>query len=133
MPTGAVLLVRIRHPLIESQLNRLRELFLAENHLAEEDFYVDGPLVVVRHPDEGPMPIRDESSLWINANLYRAYFGPGYERGNLELITRCAKWLEENIPGGEVWYGHDADDDNLRPFGPSERRALLSLKGGRET
>jgi hypothetical protein len=133
MPTGAVLLVRTRHPLSEFQLCRLRELFLAENHLGEEDFYVGGPLIAVRHPDEGPMPVRDEGSLWLNANLYRAYFGPGYERGDVELLTRCAAWLESNIPEGEVWYGHDVDDENLRPFGPAERRALLSLKQGHGT
>lgn len=131
MPTGAVLLVRTQSPLGEPQLRRLRELFVAENHLNGDDFYSDGPLTVVRSPDEGPMPLGDEGGLWINANIRRAYFGPGYERGDVGLLTRCAAWLESNIPGGEVWYGHDVDDDNLRPFGAAERRALLSLKEGR--
>ena len=128
MPTGAVLLVRTQLPLSESQLVRLRELFLAENHLGEEDFYPGGPLVVIRNPNEGPMPIEGGRSLWLDTNILRAYFGPGYERGDVELLTRCAAWLEGNIPGGEVWYGHDVDDDNLRPFGAAERLSLLRLK-----
>ena len=128
MPTGAVLLVCTRSSLGESQLHLLRERFLAENHLDQEDFRAGGPLVVINNPSEGPMPIRDEGCLWLNANLYRSYFGAGYERGDAELLTRCAAWLERNVPDGEVWYGHDVDDDNLRPFGPDERQALLRLK-----
>ena len=133
MPTGAVILVRTHASLVESQLQRLRELFLADNDLDKDDFYLDGPLKVIPSPEEGPMPLRDESSLWINANICMSYFGPGYERGDVELLTRCAAWLESNVPGGEVWYGHDVGDDNLRPFGAAERRALLSLKEGRRT
>jgi hypothetical protein len=129
MPTGAVLLVRMQRSLSESELGRLREQFLAENRLSEDDFYPGGPLIIIRDENEGPMPIRDGRSLWINTNILRSYFGPGYTRGDVELITRCAAWLESHVPGGEVWYGHDVDDDNLRPFGPAERRALLDLKG----
>ena len=130
MPTGAVILVRTPSALSESQLHSLRELFLAENHLSKDDFYSGGPLTIIRNPAEGPMPIRDENSLWLNVNIYRSYFGPGYERGDVELLTRCATWLESNIPGSEVWYGHDVNDDNLRPFGAAEREALLRLKEG---
>jgi hypothetical protein len=133
MPTGAVLLVRTQRPLSDSQLSRLRELFLAENQLGEGDFYPDGPLIIIRSRNEGPIPIEDGRSLWLDTNILRSYFGPGYQRGDVELLTRCAAWLESNVPGGEVWYGHDVDDDNLRPFGAAERRALLDLQGPRGT
>ena len=120
MPTGAVLLARTQSPLSESQLHRLRERFVAENHLDQEDFYPGGPLVVINNPDEGPMPIKDEGSVWLTSNIVTAYFGPGYERGDPKLLTRCAEWLERTVPGAEVWYGHDVGDENLRPFGPAE-------------
>lgn len=90
MPTGAVLLVRMQRSLSESALARLRELFLAENRLGEDDFYPGGPLIIIRHPNEGPMPIRDGRSLRLNTNIFRSYFGPGYKRGDVELITGTA-------------------------------------------
>jgi hypothetical protein len=126
MPTGAVLLAELPRPVEEAELARLRTEM--------EDFYVDGPFHVVRSRADGPVPTSgDERSTWIAVNLWRAYFSPEYPRGDITIIVRCAEWLEARLAGCRMWYGHDVDDDNLAPFSPERRRALLAHAKGIRT
>ena len=125
---AAVVNVRVPHGLPDALLAVLRERLPVECGLSDDDFYIGGPLTL--EPDEWAMPARDGVSRWYRANLYHAFWSPEYRRGDPEMIVRVAAWLEANVPGGEVWYGHDVSDD-LRPFGPAARAELLSLwRGG---
>jgi len=124
---SAVINVRLPHPLTAECLTLLRQRLPAECGLTDEDFYIDGPLVP--EPHEWAMPVQDGVSRWYRANLYRAFYSPDYQRGDPPLLVRVAEWLEVNMPGGEVWYGHDGSDD-LRPFGPAARAELLAFWGG---
>jgi hypothetical protein len=127
MPTGAVLLAELPRPADEAELARLRGDIVAELHLVRDDFYVDGPLRVIRSRSDGPIPTAgDDRSTWIEVNLWRAYFSPEYPRGDIGTIVRCAEWLEARLPGCRMWYGHDVDDDNIAPFPPERRRTLLA-------
>ena len=123
MALAAVVNVRVPCGLPDDRLAALRERLPAECGLATDDFYVGGPLTP--EPDEWAMPVRDGTSRWYRANLYRAFWSPAYRRGDPPMLVRVAAWLEANVPGCEVWYGHDGSDD-LHPFGPAARAELLS-------
>lgn len=64
--------------------------------------------------------------VWYDLGVCRVYYGKGYERGDVQWFLTFAEWIESHIDGCEVWYGHDADLDALRPFGVNERTALLA-------
>ena len=105
MPIGAVLLVRTQSSLSESELHRLRELFMTENRLGEDDFYSGGPLVVIRNPAEGPMPLRDEKSLWLDANDLQGVFRAGVREGRRKAHhwVRSVAGEQYHGRGGLVW------------------------------
>ncbi len=129
MPTGAVLLAELPRPLEDAKLARLRGDLAAELHLDRDDVHIEGPLRVVRSRADGPMPMSgDERNTWVEVNLWRAYFSPEYPRGDIATIVRCADWLEARLPGCRMWYG--VDDDNIAPFPPERRRALLAHAKG---
>jgi hypothetical protein len=67
----------------------------------------------------------DESSVWLDLNLWKSYYGAGYERGDPELFIRSAEWLEQHLPGSEIYYGHDVNDQNISRFDSAARNALL--------
>ncbi len=128
MPVGAVLLARLRYTPHHETLEVLRTNLLKDLSLdAEEHFYSDGPLVLVKNSEEGPIPthtLHDTDDCWVNINLHRAYYGLGYERGDLPLFIACAEWLETHLCGCEVWYGHDTGDDHLHLFDHTARQKL---------
>ena len=120
--------VRLDQPLPPAVAQSLREEFMQATGLALEDFYhPTGPLIVVDEEDRPYMPVKDETSFWLNVNLWRNYFGPGYNRGNAELFVAVAEWLEQQLPGAEVYYGHDVDDENVSRFDEPARKELLEL------
>lgn len=59
----------------------------------------------------------------LKINTTNRYYGPGYERGPVLDFINLAGWLDERLPGCQVWYGPD-HDDAPRPFTNEERRAL---------
>jgi hypothetical protein len=130
MPVGAIVLARVRHTLEESALQSLRERLVTDLSLdLEEHFYCNGPLIIVKNQNEGPIPTKaanDVRDCWINVNFNWAYYGPGYERGDLELFVICAEWLETQLPGSEIWYGHDVEDDNLHLFAQATRDKFMA-------
>ena len=67
----------------------------------------------------------DADGVWYDLGVCHVYYGEGYERGDVLWFTTLAEWLESHIDGCEVWYGHDADSEALKPFGFSERATLL--------
>ena len=101
--------------------------------LTAEDFHVSGPLQVVPEADQQYMPIKDPHRVWLDVNLWKPYYSPDYERGNPELFVKCAEWLEQRLPGCEIFYGHDVGEENLILFdGPAKRKLLAnySQSGG---
>ena len=127
MALAAVINVRVPGGLSDDLLAALRDRLLADCELTADDFYVGGPLTP--EPDEWAMPVQDGAGRWYRANLYWAFWSLVYQRGDPPALVRVAAWLEANVPGGEVWYGHD-DTDDLCLFGPAARAALLSLWRG---
>ncbi len=113
------------------ELQSLRDEFMQAMTLTLEDFYHTGPLIVVQEDDRVYMPVKDESSAWLNVNLWRSYFGPGYKRGHPELFVKAAEWLEQRLPAAEAYYGHDVDDENVSRFDGPAREELLDLYYGR--
>lgn len=106
-------------------LPALRAEFMQAMSLNEEDFYIEGALKLLVEEDRGFMPVRDETSVWLDVNLWKSYYGVGYERGNIELFVRCAEWLEQRLPGCEVYYGHDVGDENVALFDKPARDKLM--------
>jgi hypothetical protein len=121
MPTGAVLLVRLPSLPDWGEPNRWRRDLLTE--FDPEKFSYDGPLRQIRRSDHWTLPVQDNST-WFDVAIEEAYYGKGYERGNLTLLIRVAEWLESRIPGAEIWYGHDSADESVAPFGPAQRGVL---------
>ncbi|WP_166823719.1 hypothetical protein [Thalassoroseus pseudoceratinae] len=62
---------------------------------------------------------------WLDVGIMKTYYGKGYERGDIEYIVTIARWLENRIPGSQVWYGHDATDESMRLFNEHERESIL--------
>ena len=127
MPTAVKMYVRLDHPLSPAEVESLREEFMQAMTLTLEDFYYTGPIVIVSAEDRPYVPVKDETSCWLDVNLWRSYFGPGYERGNAELFVRVAEWLEQRWPGAEIFYGHDVNDENVSRFDDAMRKELLEL------
>jgi hypothetical protein len=127
MPTAVKMYVSLDQPLLPAEVQSLREEFMQVMTLTSEDFYYTGPMVIVTEEDRPYMPVKDETSFWLDVNLWRSYFGPGYRRGNAELFVKVAEWLEQRLPGAEIYYGHDVNDENVSRFDEAARRELLDL------
>ena len=125
MPTGVKLYVRLHRLPSAEELESLRIECMQAMDLAADDFYLSGPLTVVQPEDRSYMPVNDESSVWLNVNLWKPYYGPGYERGDPELFVKVADWLEQRLHGSEIYYGHDVSDENVSLFDRSARDKLL--------
>lgn len=125
MPTAVKMYVKLPTLPATEELDSLRSEFMQAMDLTAEDFYVSGPLIVVPIEDHKYMPEKDAHATWLEVNLWRAYYGPGYERGNPELFVICSEWLEQRVPGAAVYYGHDVDDENVTLFDPEARENLL--------
>lgn len=91
MPTNVRIMVQWEQPLTESELVPLREALCAELGLnREDDFYQDGPLRFVFDPNahydyalsNGQLLTPPLACSWFDTNICRAYYGPGYERGD---------------------------------------------------
>lgn len=119
-----LLYLRLAEPLSDAALDDLRTRFVSDLELNPDDDLMAPwvPLQLFEYPQFLPGP----SAYWYEANLVESYFGPGYERGYLPLLLRCAEWLETAAPSGEVWYGNDVSDESVRAFGPEARAELLA-------
>jgi hypothetical protein len=62
----------------------------------------------------------------LRVSLWSRYYGKGYERGDILVLSATAEWLEANIPGCEVWYGGDSSGVCLELFDDYARRAFRS-------
>ena len=119
--------IRLDQPLSPAGVQSLREEFMQAMSLTLEDFYHTGPLVIATEEDRPYMPVQDATSFWLDVNLWRSYFGPGYKRGNAELFVKVAEWFEQRLPGAEVYYGHDVGHENVSRFDEPARKELLEL------
>jgi hypothetical protein len=117
MGTGAVLVVQIPECPDNGEINRWRRDLL--NAFDADDFYWDGPLQIIG--DDNPIAIPEPSQgAWLDVNILLKFSREGrYVRGDSQDVTQIAEWLEANIPNCRVWYGHDAGDGSVRPFGTS--------------
>src|SRR5687768_4005654 len=127
MPTAVRMYVRLNELPSAEELHSLRHEFMKSMSLADDDFYFEGPLIVVSESDHKYMPVQDGRSSWLAVNVWRSYFGPEYTRGNPELFVQIAEWLERRLPGCEIYYGHDVDDENISLFDQTTREKLLEL------
>lgn len=106
---------------------RLGEAFGPENFWIWKD---EGRIrhcleIIKTYHQDGPdiKPARGET--FIEVHIASRYYGPGYERGDLPLLVMVAEWLEENIPGSEVWYGGDSSGVEAEKFDKAARRRFL--------
>ncbi|BDI30026.1 hypothetical protein CCAX7_20770 [Capsulimonas corticalis] len=97
-----------------------------------DDFYIGGPIAAIDSEDlkcylsyfTPPHETYIRSGLWLNLNLYKDYFGVGYERGDLPLFIKIAEWLEARLEGCDVFYGEDCNAV-VHPFTQDLRFKLL--------
>ena len=126
MPVGAKIFAHLPGTLSDTDLAGLRKEFPQEVGMNVDEFYQKGPLIIIPDEDRRYIPGDDGRGTWINVNLLKAYYGSGYERGDLKLFVRIAEWLERNLPGSEVHYGHDVGDEHLSRFDKGARDELLA-------
>jgi len=127
MPKIARMLISLPALVDDEAVETLRREFVEDMTLAEDDFYVEGPFVLVDENDRKYMPAADRDSMWLDMNIWKNYFGEGYERGDGEFFIRCAYWLEDRLPGCRVYYGHDTNDENIGLFDEAARERLRAL------
>ena len=118
------MLVQVNEMPDDSVLIELRDKLLQDLKLTQEDFYSDGALLKVAEKEFPFMPT--QTGKWLNVNLWKSFYGLGYERGDIVLFIRCAEWLEENLPNCKVFYGNDVGDENIKLFDSVERRRYLA-------
>ena len=98
-----------------------------------DDFFSGGPIVAIAPEDlecylsdfKAPYEAYICSGLWLNLNLYKDYFGVGYERGEMPLFVKIAEWLEARLEGCDVFYGQDCTSV-VHPFTQGLRSKLLT-------
>ena len=137
MPVDALFFVQLPYRLDEARLEALRTQLYQDLELIPDDFWAqEGPLrlpewlgdlpnYIEEHGTVREMTEADLNTFWLNVNIQRCYYGPGYERGYFPEFVRIAKWLEVHLLESQVWYGNDGSD-TIRPFGPLEREAQLA-------
>ena len=125
MPTGVVVLVYVEEYVKGDMLLSLGSELIKEFDLSEEDFPCGGPLVYLPREDYDLAHKEGEPGFLLDLNLSRSYYGVGYERGDLPLFIGIAEWLERELPGCEVLYGHDGTGEGF-PFGFGERAKLMA-------
>ena len=125
MPTGVRILIDCGRELSSEELTFLREAFSRDLSLTSEDFYIDGPFMPVGNHDNEFIPEGDSpASMWLDLNLCKSYYGPGYERGDLDLFIRAAEWIEKNLSSTAIYYGHDVSEEGFVLFDRANREAL---------
>lgn len=73
---------------------------------------------------DGPSVYANKDTQLIEVSTIHRYYGEGYERGDLPKIYCVAKWLEDRITKGVVYYGGDSSGVLAEKFGHKEREAL---------
>lgn len=132
MPLGVYMVFRTNKRLDYHSLEKLQQEFMTAFGFDLEDFYIDGPFV---YPDiqELTDDLREiteanseyiGSGFWININLWKSYYGPGYERGDIQQFVVIAEWLEERLPNCHVYYGEDSSHV-LRRFDKTYRDRII--------
>lgn len=134
MPTNARMMVQWDYPLTEADLIPLREALCRELELSiEDDFYSDGPLLIVSDPNRDydfalsneQQITAPESYCWLDVNIRSRCYDRWYKRGYFPLFVNIAVWLERQLPGCLLWYGNDCDNI-LKPFNPVSRADLIA-------
>lgn len=134
MGIDAQMLIRTKQPLTSERVRKLAvELHqsFGETVLVlrpgDRHFHPEGRHcleIVEEYGQDGESIFPEPGEQLIECHLYGRYYGVEYERGDLPSILMVAQWLEDKIPGAEVWYGGDSSGVLAEPFGPAERAAL---------
>jgi len=61
-----------------------------------------------KYEQDGPTIEPEEGETFIEVHLAGRFYDKGYERGPFYVFKAIAEWLEDVIPGAEVWYGGDS-------------------------
>jgi hypothetical protein len=125
MPINAKIYILVKGRVDFDQLTYLRGEIKRVMGLDDEDFYSSGPLIVLDKDDYLFIPATWSEYTWIDINIFRNYYGVGYERGGLDLFIRIAEWLEKKFPVSQIYYGNDCADETLRLFDEFLREHLL--------
>ncbi len=147
MGIDAEMFVKVRgQHLTEDDLKALRAK--VGDAFGTERFFITCESNYVRHSLQEVQEIHQDSAdeneaiirplpgeQFIQVSLYTRYYGPGYERGDFGFIYLLYKWLELNIPEGEVWYGGDSSGVLFRSLtadGCAEKLLQHYLKVGHQ-
>ena len=126
MPVGATILARLKPPAPDdAQLQVWGAALQRDLELEDDDFNYNPHLSLVTAESWNEIPEVEEPSVWLELNLLANYYGPGYERGDIELYVRCAVWMEEHLPDCEVYYGTDCGVA-AEPFDAAVRARYLN-------
>lgn len=128
MATGVLMLVHTDKFISAAQAEELANKMLVDLALNMGDFYREGPLVFYDREDFAHMPTAEETrgtGFWLNVNLSKDYYFPGYERGDIKLFVQIAEWLEQQIPGCLIFYTHQCNEENAKLFDLSLRDKFL--------
>ncbi len=109
----------------DEQLRVWGESLQRDLGLEAEDFNGNPHFCLVTAESWNEIPQVNEPSVWLELDLLANYYGPGYERGDIELYVRCAQWMEEHLPNCKVYYGTDCGVP-AEPFDATRRAKYLN-------
>lgn len=133
MALNAHMLVRLFSDISDSEIqsvrNELYESFGGSCFVAEcEEAEPSGFAPFTRIDNiAGVSDVLPECGHWFDMNLALRYFGPGYPKGNLDLILRIADWVLCRLTDAEVWYGNDSDEVTIKKLTDAYRHELVLL------
>lgn len=131
MAISANMLVHLADDLADSKINELRnELYATfdSNYFRCETNDQASPRLLPFYKIDD---IRSEfehvpaTGIWLDMNLAMNYFSERHPRGDIRKIVAIADWIDKMLPRSEIWYGHDAEEESLVPFGKARRVELL--------
>lgn len=125
MPICVRMYLLLQYKLDYIFLDALAEVFKKQFSLTSDDFYAKGPFIFINKDDYCYLPVTDEQYMWIDLNIWRNYYGIGYERGDIEMFIQIAEWIEANIPDCTIYYGNDFADESIILFDKAERDKLI--------
>lgn len=136
MGIDAEMFVRTKIKITETEV--LKYAYLLGEAFGPESFIIGHPRanylfgepyhcleIVKKISQDGPDIFPEEGEIFIKVRLRGRYYGIGYERGNLPNIIAVACWLENNIPGAEIWYGGDSSGVTHEIFDKKVRDKLF--------
>lgn len=123
MGLNAILLVAVSDP--PTSLVSIRENFLNQFFLTIDDFYSEGPFILISN-NYLDIDFKNAAKKYIySVNFIVSYSWIGGSKVEINFFVQCANWIEENFFACDIYYGNDCSDTSFVVFDKISRENFL--------